>query len=50
MAFGGIRAPVTPIIHHDNINFRVDVTCFKKFCVVCYRGKFNKFLNSHCSF
>ncbi len=32
-----IRAPVTPIIHHDNIHLRVDATYFKKFCVVCYQ-------------
>lgn len=31
------RAPVTPIIHHDNIHLRVDATYFKKFCVVCYQ-------------
>jgi len=30
-------APVTPIIHHDNIHLRVDATYFKKFCVVCYQ-------------
>jgi hypothetical protein len=31
------RAPVTPIIHHDNIHLRVDATYFKQFCVVCYQ-------------
>lgn len=31
------KAPVTPLIHHDNIHLRVDATCFKKFCVVCYQ-------------
>ncbi|MEO6188706.1 MAG: transposase [Ginsengibacter sp.] len=31
------RAPLTPIIHHDNIHLRVDATYFKKFCVVCYQ-------------
>ena len=31
------KAPVTPIIHHDNIHLRVDATYFKKFCVVCYQ-------------
>lgn len=31
------RAPVTPIIHHDNIHLRVDATYFKRFCVVCYQ-------------
>lgn len=30
-------APVTPIIHHDDIHLRVDATYFKKFCVVCYQ-------------
>ena len=30
-------APVTPLIHHDNIHLRVDATYFKKFCVVCYQ-------------
>lgn len=30
-------APLTPIIHHDNIHLRVDATYFKKFCVVCYQ-------------
>ncbi len=31
------KAPLTPIIHHDNIHLRVDATYFKKFCVVCYQ-------------
>ena len=31
------RAPLTPIIHHDNIHLRVDATYFRKFCVVCYQ-------------
>lgn len=31
------KAPVTPLIHHDNIHLRVDATYFKKFCVVCYQ-------------
>ncbi len=31
------QAPVTPIIHHDNIHLRVDATYFKKFCVMCYQ-------------
>jgi transposase-like protein len=31
------RAPVTAIIHHDNIHLRVDATYFKRFCVVCYQ-------------
>ncbi len=31
------KAPLTPIIHHDNIYLRVDATYFKKFCVVCYQ-------------
>ena len=30
-------APVTPILHHDNIHLRVDATYFRKFCVVCYQ-------------
>lgn len=30
-------APLTPLIHHDNIHLRVDATYFKKFCVVCYQ-------------
>lgn len=31
------KAPLTPIIHHDNIYLRVDATYFKRFCVVCYQ-------------
>jgi Transposase, Mutator family len=31
------KAPLTPIIHHDNIHLRVDATYFKRFCVVCYQ-------------
>jgi hypothetical protein len=31
------QAPVTPIIHHDNVYLRVDATYFKRFCVVCYQ-------------
>jgi hypothetical protein len=31
------KAPLTPIIHHDNVNLRVDATYFKQFCVVCYQ-------------
>lgn len=31
------KAPVTPIIHHDNIHLRVDATYYKRFCVVCYQ-------------
>ncbi|MEJ7684355.1 MAG: transposase [Segetibacter sp.] len=31
------KAPLTPIIYHDNIHLRVDATYFKKFCVVCYQ-------------
>lgn len=31
------KAPLTPILHHDNIHLRVDATYFKKFCVVCYQ-------------
>jgi hypothetical protein len=31
------RAPLTPIIHHDNIHLRVDATYFKQFCVICYQ-------------
>lgn len=31
------KAPVTPIIHHDHVNLRVDATYFKQFCVVCYQ-------------
>lgn len=31
------QAPVTPIIHHDHVNLRVDATYFKRFCVVCYQ-------------
>ncbi len=31
------KAPVTPILHHDNIHLRVDATYFKRFCVVCYQ-------------
>jgi len=31
------QAPLTPIIHHDNIYLRVDATYFKRFCVVCYQ-------------
>ena len=31
------RAPLTPILHHDNIHLRVDATYFRKFCLVCYQ-------------
>lgn len=31
------QAPVTPIIHHDQVHLRVDATYFKRFCVVCYQ-------------
>jgi hypothetical protein len=31
------QAPVTPILHHDNVHLRVDATYFRKFCVVCYQ-------------
>lgn len=31
------KAPLTPIIHHDDIYLRVDATYFKNFCVVCYQ-------------
>jgi Transposase, Mutator family len=31
------EAPITPLIHHDNIHLRVDATYFKRFCVVCYQ-------------
>jgi Transposase, Mutator family len=31
------KAPVTPILHHDNVYLRVDATYFKRFCVVCYQ-------------
>lgn len=31
------KAPLTPLIHHDNIHLRVDATYFKQFCVVCYQ-------------
>ena len=35
-----LQAPLTPIIHHDNIYLRVDATYFKRFCVVCYQDDF----------
>jgi transposase-like protein len=31
------QAPLTPILHHDNVYLRVDATYFKRFCVVCYQ-------------
>lgn len=31
------QAPITPILHHDHVNLRVDATYFKRFCVVCYQ-------------
>src|SRR5690606_23104404 len=31
------KAPITPIIHHDNVYLRVDATYFQRFCVVCYQ-------------
>lgn len=31
------QAPLTPIIHHDEVYLRVDATYFKRFCVVCYQ-------------
>jgi hypothetical protein len=34
------QAPLTPIIHHDNVYLRVDATYFKRFCVVCYQDDF----------
>jgi hypothetical protein len=35
-----LQAPLTPIIHHDNVYLRVDATYFKRFCVVCYEDDF----------
>lgn len=31
------KAPITPILHHDEVYLRVDATYFKRFCVVCYQ-------------
>lgn len=31
------QAPLTPILHHDEVYLRVDATYFKRFCVVCYQ-------------
>lgn len=31
------KAPITPILHHDQVYLRVDATYFKRFCVVCYQ-------------
>ena len=31
------QAPLTPIIHHDNVYLKTDATYFKRFCVVCYQ-------------
>ena len=34
------KAPLTPVIDHDNVYLRVDATYFKRFCVVCYQDDF----------